>query len=194
MQGSNVRRQNAVTAKTSRKTEAAEILKFFYPAHYEIGTALEDVLRSDVLSRQQAASMWLIRSQGVAGCQMRRKDIEANVRRWFEVSSAAVSMALREMMRPPLEFIEITEDPNSGREKLVRLTAKGKAYLDSVADRATKLLADLIENVPPQLVASAITYLGQLTSAFQRSKSRSRIRLIRPKQQSGKKPRQGENE
>jgi DNA-binding MarR family transcriptional regulator len=90
------------------------------------------------------------------------------------------------MMRPPIEFIEITEDPNSGREKLVSLTPKGKAYLDSVAERATMVLADLIEDISPQLVASAISYLGQLTSAFRRSKTRSRIRLVRPNQGSVK--------
>jgi DNA-binding MarR family transcriptional regulator len=186
MRESTVRRKKAPAPNTSRAAEAAEMLEFFYPAHYEIGTALEDVLRSDLLSRQQAASLWLIRSQGIDGCQMHRKDIEANIRRWFEVTSAAVSRALREMMRPPIGFIEITEDPNSGREKLVSLTPKGKAYLDSAADRATAVLADLIEDVPPPLVASAISYLGQLTSAFQRSKTRSQIRLIRSKQHSVK--------
>jgi DNA-binding MarR family transcriptional regulator len=190
-------RKKTIAPKTGRGTEAAAILEFFYPAHYEIGTALEDVLRADLLSRQQAASLWLIRSQGVDGCRMRRKDIEANVRRWFEVTSAAVSRALREMMRPPLELIEIAEDPRSGREKLVSLTPKGKAYLDAVAARATTLLAGLIEDVPPQLVDSAIIYLRQLTRAFQRSKTRTRIRLIHADQQSSKNPsrsRQGEDE
>jgi DNA-binding MarR family transcriptional regulator len=186
MRESTGRRKKTSAPKSGRQIEAAKMLEFFYPAHYEIGTALEDVLRSDLLSRQQAASLWLIRSQGIGGCQMRRKDIEANIRRWFEVTSAAVSRALREMMRPPIEFIEITEDPNSGREKLVSLTPKGKAYLDSVAERATTVLADLIEDISPQLVASAISYLGQLTSAFRRSKTRSRIRLVRPNQGSVK--------
>jgi DNA-binding MarR family transcriptional regulator len=189
-------RKKAIARKPGRGTEAAELLEFFYPAHYEIGTALEDLLRADLLSRQQAASLWLIRAQGVDGCRIRRKDIEANVRRWFEVTNAAVSRALREMMRPPLELIEITEDPRSGREKVVSLTPKGKAYLKAVSARATALLAELIEDVQPELVDSAIVYLGQLTRAFQHSKTRSRIRLIRTDQHSGKNPsrsRQGED-
>ncbi len=112
-------------------------MEFFFPVHYEIGTALEDVVRSEALSRQQAASLWLIRSQGEGGRRMRRKDVETNMRRWFEVTSAAVSKALRAMMRPPLELIDIIEDPHSGREKLIVLTPKGKAFLDSAAERAT---------------------------------------------------------
>ena len=162
----------------ARERAAAELMEFFYPVHYEIGTALEDVVRGDLLSRQQAATLWLIRSQGEGGYRMRRKDIEANVRRWFEVTSAAVSRSLRGIMHPPLELIEITEDPRSGREKLVTLTPKGKAFLDSVADRATMVLAELIHDAPPELVDAAILYFSHLTRAFQRSRTRSRIRLI----------------
>jgi hypothetical protein len=80
---------------------------------------------------------------------MRRKDIEVNVRRWFEVTNVAVSRALRGMMRPPLELIEIAENLKSCREKLIILTPKGKTFLDSVASRATQGLADLIEELSP---------------------------------------------
>jgi DNA-binding MarR family transcriptional regulator len=172
----------------AQRLAAAELMEFFYPVHYEIGTALEDVVRSNVLSRQQAASLWLIRSQGEDGARMRRKEIEANVRRWFEVTNAAVSRSLRGLMRPPLELIEIAEDPKSGREKLISLTPKGKTFLDSVASRATRGLADLIEEVSPDLVDSAILYFRELTSAFQRSKARHRLRLIRSDTQSAKNP------
>ena len=124
------------------------------------------MVRADVLSRQQAAILWLIRSQGDDGSRMRRKDIESNVQRWFEVTSAALSKSLRAMMRPPLEVIEITEDPRSGREKLVALTPKGKAFLDTAATKAGMVLAELIEDVPLEVVDHAITYFRYLTGAF----------------------------
>ena len=111
MQQKVANRQKAVRTKAYRRSAATELMEFFYSVHYEIGTALEDVVRADVLSRQQAAILWLIRSQGDDGSRMRRKDIESNVQRWFEVTSAALSKSLRAMMRPPLELIEITEDP-----------------------------------------------------------------------------------
>jgi DNA-binding MarR family transcriptional regulator len=154
-------------------------MEFFYPVHYEIGTMLEDVVRADVLSRQQAASLWLIRSQGEDGCRMARKEIEVNVRRWFEVTSGAVTRSLRAMMRPPLELIQMIEDPTSGRQKLVVLTPKGRAFLDLVADRATQVLAETIAAVPTELVNSAILYFGHLTQGFERLSLRSRFRQVR---------------
>jgi DNA-binding MarR family transcriptional regulator len=153
-------------------------MEFFYSVHYEIGTALEDVVRADVLSRQQAAILWLIRSQGDDGLRMRRKHIESHVRRWFEVTSAALSRSLRAMMHPPLELIEITEDPRSGREKLVALTPKGTAFLDAAAVQAGTVLAELVEDVPLEVLDHAVTCFRNLTGAFQNSKARSRIRLI----------------
>ena len=101
--------------KTYGKSAATELMEFFYSVHYEIGTALEDVVRADVLSRQQrqysadpiSGRRWLADA---------RKDIESNVQRWFEVTSAALSKSLRAMMRPPLELIEITEAQVRTRE------------------------------------------------------------------------------
>lgn len=178
MQQKIANRQKAASTKAYRRSAATELMEFFYSVHYEIGTALEDVVRADVLSRQQAAILWLIRSQGEDGSWMRRKEIESNVQRWFEVTSAALSKSLRAMMRPPLELIEITEDPRSGREKLVALTLKGKAFLDAAATKAGMVLAELIEDVPLEVVDHAITYFRYLTGAFQSSHARSRVRLI----------------
>jgi DNA-binding MarR family transcriptional regulator len=178
MTSSIANRRKAWDPKTLHAA-AAELMEFFYPAHYEMGTALEDVLRSRTLSRQQAATLWLIRSQGRNGTRMRRKEIEVNIRRWFEVTNAALSRSLRAMMRPPLKLIEITEDPESGREKVVSLTAKGKAFLDSAAARATHGFAGLIQEISPQVVDAAIVYFRGLTAAFRHSEARRRLRVIR---------------
>jgi len=180
---SRIDRQKLENAPQARRAAVAELMEFFYPVHYEIGTALEDVVRADVLSRQQAASLWLIRSQGKNGTVISRKEIEINLRRWFEVTSAAVTRSLRAMMRPPLELIEMIEDPTSGRQKLVVLTPKGRAFLDSVADQATQVLAEAIKDVPSELIESVIFYFGLLTRGFQRFNLRSRIRVVQPHEQ-----------
>jgi DNA-binding MarR family transcriptional regulator len=82
------------------------------------------------------------------------------------------------MMHSPLALIEITEDPRSGREKLVALTPKGKAFVDSVATKAAAVLAGLIAEVPLDVVDHAISYFRHLTGTFRSSNARSRIRLI----------------
>ena len=165
-------------SSTARQTAAADLIEFFYSVHYEIGTALEDVIRADRLSRQQAAILWLIRSHGGPGTRIRRKAIEANLRRWFEVTSAAVSKSLRGMMHAPLALIEITEDPRSGREKLIALTPKGRAFLDEAAGQATGLLASLIEDVPFAVINHAIVYFRHLTGAFENLQRRDRLRVV----------------
>jgi len=172
-------RAKGAASRSAHQAAAARLIEFFYSVHYEIGTALEDVVRGDRLSRQQAATLWLIHAQGGPEGSMRRKDIEANLRRWFEVTSAAVTKSLRSMMRPPLGLIAITEDPRSGREKLVTLTAKGRAYLDGAVVQATTLLADLVEEVPANIRANAITYFTHLTRAFSDLQRRDRLRLVR---------------
>jgi DNA-binding MarR family transcriptional regulator len=180
MPARNFNRKKVASSKSYRRSAATELMEFFYSVHYEIGTALEDVVRADVLSRQQAAILWLIRSQGDDGIRMRRKHIESNIRRWFEVTSAALSRSLRAMMHPPLELIETTEDPRSGREKLVVLTPRGKAFLGAAATQAGTVLAELIEDVPINVLDHAVTYFRYLTDAFQNSRTRTRIRLIQP--------------
>ncbi len=174
----NVLPTRGAGSSPSRQTPAADLIEFFYSVHYEIGTALEDMIRADLLSRQQAAILWLIRSQGGPGTRIRRKAIEANLRRWFEVTSGAVSKSLRGMMHAPLALIEITEDPRSGREKLIALTPKGRAFLDKAAGQATRLLASLIEDVPPDVIDQAIVYFRHLTGAFENLQRRDRLRVV----------------
>jgi DNA-binding MarR family transcriptional regulator len=187
MSAKNLSPKRVANSGSYRRSAATELMEFFYSVHYEIGTALEDVVRADMLSRQQAAILWLIRSQGDGGVRMRRKDIESNVRRWFEVTSAALSKSLRTMMHAPLELIEITEDPRSGREKLVALTPRGKAFLEVAATKAGMVLAELIEDAPLDVIDNAITYFRYLTGAFQSSRARSRVRLIQVDDRTGRK-------
>jgi DNA-binding MarR family transcriptional regulator len=89
-----------------------------------------------------------------------------------------VSRSLRGLMRSPLALIEIGEHPRSGREKVISLTPKGKAFLDAVESRATEGLASLIDDLSPELVDAAILYFRELTNAFRRSEKRHRLRVI----------------
>jgi DNA-binding MarR family transcriptional regulator len=160
------------------QAQTAELLEYFYPVHYQLGTALEDVVRARTLSRQQAAILWLIRSAGGPEFRMPRKEIELKIRNWFEVTGAAVSKSLRGMARRPLELIHISEDPSSGRENLVTLTPKGLQFLDRTTARAREFLSQLIEDVPANLVAEAMEFFAHVTRAFQHSSMRDRLRLV----------------
>jgi DNA-binding MarR family transcriptional regulator len=144
---------------------AAVFLEFFYPFHYKGGMALEDALRCGQLSRKQAAILWLIRSEGEQGKRMRRKDIERSIQTWFEVSSSAITKALRSMARPPLSLVQIIEDPQSAREKQVLLTAKGERFLGTMVAEGQQFLQKILDQLTPEEVRSGIHFLGRSIAA-----------------------------
>jgi DNA-binding MarR family transcriptional regulator len=152
---------------------AAELLELFYPIHYKGGLALEDVLRRGRLSRKQVAILWLIRSEGEDGRRMRRKDIEQVIQSWFEVSSSAITKALRGMARPPLGLVQVLEDPHSGREKQILLTPKGERFLSAMVAEGREFLQQIVGQIPEELVKTGIEFLGQATAAFERVRAAS---------------------
>ena len=146
---------------------AAAFLEFFYPIHYKLGMALEDALRSGQLTRKQVAILWLIRSEGEEGRRMRRKDIERLLTTWLEVSSSAVTKALRAMARPPLQLVKVVEDPRSGREKQVILTPKGERFLLTMVEAGQKFIQDIADQLAEEEIRSGIHFLSQVTEALE---------------------------
>ena len=99
-----------------RAESPADFLRLFYPFHYQVGSTIENTLRGDTLSHHQTIILWIIHSEGDGGNSMRRKDIETRIGTWFDITSSAISKALRSLARSELPFLVITEDPLSGRE------------------------------------------------------------------------------
>ena len=138
-------RHNTVSAR-----QAAELLELFYPVHYRGNMAVEDAMRGE-LTRKQAAILWMIRSEGIVSGGMRRKDIVRKLQALFEISSPAVTKALRGMMRPPLALVRLAENTKSGREKIVFLTPKGERFLATMVARGHSFLRQLVEQTATEL-------------------------------------------
>ena len=155
----------------TREAAVAALLKFFYPVHYQIGMGLEDVFREEALSRKQFAILWLIHSEGESGQRMQRKTVEAQLRRWFEVTSPAISQALGDLARPPLNMVELSIDPTSGRERVVTLTPNGQRYLDTTSARAQHFLAEIVAEAPIELLKQAAKYFEIMSRGFLRVSS-----------------------
>ncbi|MBI3246357.1 MAG: winged helix DNA-binding protein [Deltaproteobacteria bacterium] len=158
---------------SAEENSAAILLEFFYPFHYKGGMALEDALRCGQLSRKQVAILWLIRAEGEQGKRMRRKDIERSIQTWFEVSSSAITKALRSMARPPLSLVQILEDPQSAREKQVLLTPKGESFLGTMVTEGQKFLQKILEQLTPKEVSSGIHFLERSIAAQEHILSQS---------------------
>jgi DNA-binding MarR family transcriptional regulator len=146
---------------------AAELLELFYPIHYRGNMAVEDAMRGK-LTRKEAAIIWLIRSAGEDGSEMRRKEIVSRLQDWFDVSSPAVTKALRHMARPPLSLVRLVEDAASGREKRVRLTPQGQRFVLGMITRGQDFLQKVVEQLPDQQVRDGIEFLRAGVAAYER--------------------------
>jgi DNA-binding MarR family transcriptional regulator len=172
---SNVRRPwrrlpiGIMTEQEDKQAEqyAAELLELFYPIHYRGNMAVEDAMRGK-LTRKEAAIIWLIRSAGEDGSEMRRKEIVSRLQDWFDVSSPAVTKALRHMARPPLSLVRLVEDAASGREKRVRLTPQGQRFVLGMITRGQDFLQKVVEQLPDQQVRDGIEFLRAGVAAYER--------------------------
>jgi len=135
--------------------QAAELLELLYPLHYRGNVAVEDAMRGE-LTRKQAAILWLIRSEAEISGGMRRKDIFHKLQELFEITSPAVTKALRGMMRPPLQLVRLAENAESGREKMVFLTVKGERFLATMVARGHDFLRQLVEQTTTELSTEQI--------------------------------------
>ena len=156
----------------SRRDElSGELLELFYPVHYQVGMALEDALRQRRLTRKQVAILWLIRSIGGEHHRLSRKQIQHAVTNWFEVSNSQITKALRAMARRPLALIQIVEDPRSGREKQVLLTAKGERFLLTMVERGRAFFHPVGERLAPDLIRDGLVFLRLASAALEDAKS-----------------------
>jgi DNA-binding MarR family transcriptional regulator len=152
------------------RRHAGELLELFYPIHYGSNMAAEDAMRGE-LTRKQAAILWLIHSTGSDnGRCLRRKEIVARLQDWFDVSSPAVTQALRSMARAPLGLVRLVEDADSGREKRVFLTPKGERFVQTMVERGRRFIQKMVvEHMPPDQVSRGIEFLRAGVAAFERA-------------------------
>ncbi len=116
------------------------MLDLFYPVHYAVGMKVEDTLRtSDVLDRHQVAILWIIRTVGKNGVSIPRKQLESVMTGWYDISSSALSKAIRSIAKPPLLLLKIEENPKTAREKTVSLTPAGRDFVQTMFRNGTAM-------------------------------------------------------
>jgi DNA-binding MarR family transcriptional regulator len=163
----NIKMAGATTSSLAER-HAADLLELFYPVHYRGNMAVEEAMRGE-LSRKQAAILWLIRSAGnEGGRSMRRKEIVLRLQDWFDVSSPAITQALRRMARPPMGLVRLVEDADSAREKRVILTLKGEEFIQMMVERGRAFLQSLMRQLPGAGVSGGIEFLRAAVAAVER--------------------------
>jgi len=143
-------------------------LDVFFPIQYKAGNRLEEVLRSGVaLSRQQVIVLWIIAAEGVDGKGMRRKSIETAMRDWLEINSSSISKAIRSLTVSPLDLLTLEEHPESGREKLVQLNAKGESFVQQMFDNGTRFLEQVIDHLSDDEIDMVIHIFARTSQIFE---------------------------
>ncbi|MEX0838556.1 MAG: winged helix DNA-binding protein [Parvibaculum sp.] len=142
---------------------ALRFLEYYYPIHYKAGIGVEDALRGGLLGRHQVAMLWLIHSEGKGGREMNRKAIERSLETWFEISGAAITKALRAMAQPPLELVKLVEDPRSGREKIVVLTAKGEAHMKKMIAGGEAYVQLIVDHMTDEEIAQGLHFFRRIS-------------------------------
>ncbi|MDT7529109.1 hypothetical protein OVY29_10585 [Sphingopyxis sp. SE2] len=140
---------------------AERVLGYFYPVHYRFGMEMEQAMGQGQLGRKQAALLWLIHSEAGSDGWMPRKDIEATLGTWFEMSPPNVTKIIRDTASPPHEMIEIIESPGSGREKLLRLTPNGREFVSTMIASATKFLTGRVGHMDQAKLAAGLAFLEE---------------------------------
>tara|TARA_R110002110_G_scaffold413729_1_gene641609 strand:+ start:101424 stop:101921 length:498 start_codon:yes stop_codon:yes gene_type:complete len=146
-----------------RASSPAEFLRLFYPFHYQVGSTIENALRGNDLTQHQTVILWIIHSEGEDKTSMRRKDIELRIRAWFDTTSSAISKALRSLARADKPYLRITEDPRSGREKLVTLTPDGERQVQRMIERSEAFIHQIVDELTDEEVSAGLLFLRRVS-------------------------------
>ncbi|GHA20634.1 hypothetical protein GCM10008090_33180 [Arenicella chitinivorans] len=160
--------------EVSNEDAPRDFLELFFPIHYSVGMTIEDTLRSGVLTRQQTIILWLIRAKGVDGKKMSRKEIVKSMSYWFELTNSAISKALRSLAKPPLGFLLITEDPASGREKIIQLTPKGEKFLLQMVENGRLLVKHITDELTEDEIKNGLHFFRRVSEIFDREVEQKR--------------------
>jgi len=114
--------------KKSKKQHAIELLKFFYPIHYQVHMVLEDAMRGS-LTRREAALLWLLHEEGGPDGSLPRKIIVSRFNRWFDATSSNVTKIIAHLGTRDLRLVRVVNEDGSARDKRVGLTPKGRSLV-----------------------------------------------------------------
>lgn len=146
-----------------RTTSPPDFLRLFYPFHYQVGSTIESALRGKQLSQHQTVILWIIHSEGDRGKLMRRKDIELRISSWFDITSSAISKALRSLARAEMPYLEIREDPHSGREKLVTMTSEGQRQIQEMIKRSEAFIGKIVEELTAEEIHAGLLFMRRVS-------------------------------
>lgn len=142
---------------------ARKFLGLYFPYHYEVGFAVERAMRDGRLSQLQNVILWTLHSTGNQQHALPRKRLEAMLGPWFEVTSSGFSKALRSMSAKPLRLVQLTEHPDSAREKLVTLSPAGLKAVQAMAQRGEDYIQRIVNELSAQEIQEGTRFMARVS-------------------------------
>lgn len=137
------------------------LMRYFYPVHYQLGMEMEQAMSQGRVDRMQAAMLWLIHAKG-EGEWVSRKDVLENLSNWFELSEAKISRLMRSLSSDPFHFLLIAESPNSGRQKIIKLTEDGEAFVAGMTKAAMAYLDRRLSHLSVGERENALDFMAKI--------------------------------
>jgi DNA-binding MarR family transcriptional regulator len=166
----NMALERAMRGELSRKQAAILWLIHSAGIDAENVSGVNNVSSSDLPKaggRVAEAAFQRARPTQPGGRSMRRKEIVARLQDWFDVSSPAITQALRRMTRPPLGVVRLVEDAYSAREKRVVLTPRGEEVIRGMVERGREHLRRLLKRIPQERIGGGIEFLRAAVAAME---------------------------
>lgn len=69
---------------------------------------------------------------------------------------------IRGMANPKLALLRLEEDPASGREQVVTLTAKGEAYIAAIIERGTQCVQRIIDLMSAEEIINGLAFPARI--------------------------------
>lgn len=136
-------------------------MHYFYPVHYQLGMEMEKAMSQGRVDRMQAAMLWLIYSKGGDGW-VPRKEVLEDLSSWFELGEAKISRLMRALSSDPFHFILIAESPESGRQKVIKLTEAGAAFVAGMTRAATAYLSQRLAHLSAQEREESLDFMARI--------------------------------
>jgi len=136
-------------------------MAYFYPIHYRFGMEMEQAMSQGLVERKQSAVLWLIYARAGDTGWVRRRDIVSELSNWFEVSQSKVSRLLYSLTVPPLELLNLSEAPDSSREKVVRLTPGGERFVRGMVAQAVDHLTARLGHMSRDELEQGLAFLDK---------------------------------
>lgn len=137
------------------------LMRYFYPVHYQLGMEMEQAMSQGRVDRMQAAMLWLVHSKG-AGEWVPRKEVLETLSTWFELSEAKISRLMHTLSNEPFHFLLIAESPQSARQKIIKLTDDGEAFVDGMTKAAIAYLNRRLAHLSAEEQANALDFMAHI--------------------------------